>query len=244
MISIAEDTDATTLLASERYKAKVAFVSPLSKRHDFEKESTCFLGVSLENRNFTKKRFHAIVEWAARRFDTCIVLVGDHIHRLTLQSLGSLTEDVARSRAEALGRDFMRENSCTIDAYRHLSDFSYVTCTQIQASNEYAQFHAGLQDYFRSHSAFRESVEGFGRNYHRHLWERLPEQERKRRLGLSCAYFLEEFAVFACLAKRGCKVMAYPGAFSTLAEICAGQFPGILKELQQLIVVSLQLKRR
>ncbi|MCS7636084.1 hypothetical protein N0390_26295, partial [Pseudomonas aeruginosa] len=46
------------------------------------------------------------------------------------------------------------------------------------------------------------------------------------------------------LVRKGFKVMAYPGAFSTLAEIAAGDFPGMLDELQKLTVVSLQLKRR
>ncbi|HHN0681397.1 TPA: hypothetical protein ACRMGX_005112, partial [Pseudomonas aeruginosa] len=80
--------------------------------------------------------------------------------------------------------------------------------------------------------------------YHRHNWEKLSEEQQRHRLDFSSRYFLEEFSVFACLVRKGFKVMAYPGAFSTLAEIAAGDFPGMLDELQKLTVVSLQLKRR
>ena len=63
---IAEDFSTRSLLAGERYKAKIAFVSPHTRRNSFEDEPKCFLGVSLENRNFTPNRFHSMVEWAAR----------------------------------------------------------------------------------------------------------------------------------------------------------------------------------
>nr|VFK08480.1 MAG: hypothetical protein BECKLPF1236A_GA0070988_1001725 [Candidatus Kentron sp. LPFa]VFK24714.1 MAG: hypothetical protein BECKLPF1236C_GA0070990_1001526 [Candidatus Kentron sp. LPFa] len=57
-------------------------------------------------------------------------------------------------------------------------------------------------------------------------------------------YFLEEFAVFACLQQQGLPVFVYPGSFSTLSEIAGGLHPGAPRELQDLIVVSLRLKGR
>nr|VFK65761.1 MAG: hypothetical protein BECKUNK1418G_GA0071005_106921 [Candidatus Kentron sp. UNK]VFK71559.1 MAG: hypothetical protein BECKUNK1418H_GA0071006_107121 [Candidatus Kentron sp. UNK] len=57
-------------------------------------------------------------------------------------------------------------------------------------------------------------------------------------------YFLEEFAVFACLQQQGLPVVIYPGSLGTLAEIAAGAHPGALRELRDFIVVSLRLKRR
>lgn len=241
---IAEDFSTRSLLAGERYKAKIAFVSPHTRRNSFEDEPKCFLGVSLENRNFTPNRFHSMVEWAARRFEKCSILIGDHIHRITLQSTRDMPEEDARREAVRLGDAFMEESRLIVDAYRHATDFQYITCSEIQASTECKDFYSSLRNYFLEHSGFRDSVEKFGRNYHRHNCEKLSEEQQRHRLDFSSRYFLEEFSVFACLVRKGFKVMAYPGAFSTLAEIAAGDFPGMLDELQKLTVVSLQLKRR
>nr|VFK00598.1 MAG: hypothetical protein BECKLFY1418A_GA0070994_11204 [Candidatus Kentron sp. LFY] len=67
-----------------------------------------------------------------------------------------------------------------------------------------------------------------------------PEQSIRR----SVDYFLEEFAVFACLNQQGLPVMVYPGSFSTLSEITSGMHPGAPREIRDLIVVSLRLKGR
>jgi hypothetical protein len=61
---------------------------------------------------------------------------------------------------------------------------------------------------------------------------------------VSSEYFLEEFAIFACLKRQGLPVMVYPGSFSTLSEIARGEHPGAPEELRDLIVVSLHLKGR
>ncbi|MDO7925195.1 tRNA-dependent cyclodipeptide synthase [Pseudomonas sp. KFB-139] len=241
---LSEDIGSLKFLSGERYKAKIAFVSPHARRNSFEQESQCFIGVSLENRNFTPTRFQSMVEWAARRFEKCGILIGDHIHRLTLQSTRNMSAETARSEALKLGSEFMEESQIILDAYRHCTDFHYLTCSDIQGSTEYENFYSLLKAFFLEHPGFRESVETFGRNYHRHQWSQLSEEQQRECLEFSSQYFLEEFSVFACLVRKGFRVMAYPGAFSTLAEIAAGDFPGVLDELKELTVVSLQLKRR
>ncbi|VEE49298.1 tRNA-dependent cyclodipeptide synthase [Pseudomonas fluorescens] len=179
---IAEDFSTRSLLAGERYKAKIAFVSPHTRRNSFEDEPKCFLGVSLENRNFTPNRFHSMVEWAARRFEKCSILIGDHIHRITLQSTRDMPEEDARREAVRLGDAFMEESRLIVDAYRHATDFQYITCSEIQASTECKDFYSSLRNYFLEHSGFRDSVEKFGRNYHRHNWEKLSEEQQRHRL--------------------------------------------------------------
>ena len=228
----------------DRYRAKVAFVSPVARRNSFEDETECFLGVSLQNRNFMPNRFHALTEWAARRFPRCRVLIGDRIHRITLETTLGMPPAVALTEATRLGQDFMDEHRALLDSYADRTVFDYVTCGEIQDSEVFRRHFGAIRDYFDRVPAFRASVETFGRNYHRHDWEQLTADERAWRLECSSRYFLEEFAVFATLVGQGTRVMVYPGSFSTLAEIADGAFPGILPELEQLTVVSIQLKRR
>ncbi|MFC0843953.1 hypothetical protein ACFH04_09540 [Streptomyces noboritoensis] len=86
--------------------------------------------------------------------------------------------------------------------------------------------------------------EAFGRAYHAKHSPTVSAAERQRRIDASSAYFLEEFAVFCCLTRRGLPVMVYPGQFSTLAEIAAGRHPQAPGELRDLTFVSLRLQGR
>ena len=71
-----------------------------------------------------------------------------------------------------------RKSRLIVDAYRHATDFQYITCSDIQASTECKDFYSSLRNYFLEHSGFRDSVEKFGRNYHRHNWEKLVKNSR------------------------------------------------------------------
>jgi tRNA-dependent cyclodipeptide synthase len=207
-------------------------------------ERECFLGVSLENRNFETSRFRSLIEWVSRRFSKCTILVGDSIHRLTLESCSRMSAPEARDRALRLGHDFMVDNREIIDTYQSIAQFEFITCQEIQQTAEYLSHHRALMDYFHRSPAFRESVENFGLRYHRNGWDILNKEEREYRLNNSSKYFIEEFAIFACLVNRGIKVMVYPGSFSTLADIADNKFPGVSEELESLCVVSLHFKKR
>ncbi|MEU7167199.1 tRNA-dependent cyclodipeptide synthase [Streptomyces morookaense] len=227
-----------------RYKAEIGFVSPRSSRDTFEQHDTCFLGVSLENSNFTLPKFTSMVKWISRRFARCTVLVGDSIHRITLESTRAMAPDEARATALHLGRQFMADARQVFDDYRHSTDFTCLTCSEVQTWETCADFQDRLHKFFADDDTFRSSVESFGRSYHAKRSAGLTEAELERRIRMSSDYFLEEFAVFACLQQLGLPVMVYPGSFSTLTEIAAGLHPDAPQELRDLIVVSLHLKGR
>lgn len=227
-----------------RYRARIDFISPQSRRDNFESEQQCFLGVSLENRNFKPARFQSLLEWVSRRFPKCAILVGDSIHRLTLESRSRIPDQEALNNALRLGRDFMNENRDLIASYRKTTHFEFVTCHEVQQTQDYTAHYRSIADYFIRTPEFRDSIESFGLRYHRNDWDTLTPVDRAYRLDKSSNYFIEEFAIFACLVKRGFKVMVYPGSFSTLAEIAGHQFPGVSEALESLCVVSLDFKRR
>jgi len=227
-----------------RYRAKISSVSPQSNRVTFEREDACFLGVSLENKHFTRPKFESMLEWVSRRFSRCTILIGDSIHRLTLQSNGGLDPDTALSQGLALGKTFIRENCDLVAAYSDRTTFDFETCEALQRSEAYDRFHMHLKEYFMTDPAFRDSVEGFAKHYYRRSWDQMDAKARQLNIANSSRYFLEEFAIFCCLQMRGLEVMVYPGAFSTLEEVANGAHPGALEELRALTIVSLQIKRR
>lgn len=234
----------SNLILEPRYWAKVDSVSPLSARITFEQLDSCFLGVSLENSNFAPAKLKAMVEWISRRFSHCRVLIGDSIHRITLETTRLLESEVALTEALKLGSSFIQKNEHIFSEFEEQTKFVFETCSQIQTLKDYAHFHQYLQASFESDAKFRSSVEAFGRKYHTRKLSNLSDVLREQHIQRSCDYFLEEFAIFACLQKRGFSVMVYPGTFSTLTQIVNGEYPDLFEEIKQLVIVSLNFKRR
>ena len=225
-----------------RYKVDVAGVFPAWKRTEFEREDSCFLGVSLENPKFTLPKVTAMAEWIACRFSRCTVLIGDSIHRITLETTRSMPAEAAEAQALRLGSEFVQTRRHVFDSF--LDRFQILTCGEVQDWPDYAHYHRTVLDFFQENRQFRRSVEDFARIYHDRRTEPLTQAERQWRIARSSHYFLEEFAIFCCLRRRGIQVMVYPGSFSTLAEIASGVHPGAPAELSDITVISLHFKGR
>ncbi|NEO57361.1 MAG: tRNA-dependent cyclodipeptide synthase [Okeania sp. SIO3B5] len=238
------NSSTSELILGLQYKAKIDSVYPLSARTNFEQFDSCFLGVSLENSSFQPAKVKAMVEWISRRFSHCLVLVGDSIHRINIELTRSLDPETALVEALEIGHAFVQEHKYIFKAFGEQTKFTFNTCSQIQTWEDYAHFHQYLQIYFKSNTKFRSSVEAFSRNYQIRRSSNQSDTLLEQRIRRSCDYFLEEFAIFACLQKRGFSVMVYPGTFSTLTEIVNEDYPDILEEIKQLIIVSLHFKKR
>ncbi len=229
---------------ASRYKAKIDAVSPDSRRTTFEREhGECFLGVSLENSNFVRPKLAAILEWISRRFPRCTVLIGDGIHRITLETTRQLPPAAARDEALRLGRMFVDQEQHVFAGFP-ATRFTFMNCSEVQTWDRYLHYLDQLHALFERDLAFRTSVEGFGRSYHSKHSHGISEEDRARRIARSSEYFLEEFAIFSCLRERGLGVMVYPGSFSTLSEIAAGHYPDAPAPLRDLVVVSLHMRGR
>lgn len=232
------------IIRPTKYKAKIDEVSPVGKRNCFEKFDKCFLGVSLENSNFRTEKLEGIVEWITRRFSNCTVLIGDSIHRLTLQSTRRFDQESSLGKALEIGREFVAKNKFVFENYCSKTSFTFQTCQAIQQSNRYEYFHKALLELADKNLEFYRSVRKFAENYHRNTTNEIDPSTLDIRIRTSVRYFLEEFAIFACLREQGHQVMIYPGTFSTLSEIASGLHHDAPDELKELTVVSLCLKGR
>jgi len=185
-----------------------------------------------------------MAQWISRRFPRCTVLVGDSIHRITLESTRGLRPPEALAEGLRLGREFIDDQAQIFHEFQERTDFTFINCSEVQTWDSYQSYHRMLRDYFSQDARFRSSLEAFGRGYHSKNSGGASEAELERRIQRSLGYFLEEFAIFCCLKDRGLPVMLYPGSFGTLSEIAAGDHEGAPKQLRDLIVVSLQLRGR
>ncbi|MDJ1168496.1 tRNA-dependent cyclodipeptide synthase [Roseofilum sp. BLCC_M154] len=174
------------------YRAKVNGVFPHTARMSFEQLDSCFLGVSLENKNFTPEKLKAMIEWISRRFRYCAVLVGDSIHRITLETTKSLEPEIALIEALAMGNCFIQDNKHLFSVFQEQTQFTFETCSHIQDSEIYIQFYKRLKDYFENHAGFRSSIEGFSRQYYSRKRNDRDEVLIRYNIERSCEYFIAE----------------------------------------------------
>jgi tRNA-dependent cyclodipeptide synthase len=229
---------------AQRYKTRVDAITPPSARSSLGDLDSCFFGISLENANFTPPKLASMANWIAGHFKHCTVLVGDSIHRITLAMTNSSPEPDATRTALRLGDEFIDGSRAIFDAVEGPWNVDFLRCSEVQEWREYSELHEAICDCFERDADFRASVETFGRVYNKRRSADLPQAQVDDLVRLSSAYFLEEFAVFAALRRRhGLSVMVYPGSFSTLAEIAAGKYESVPRELRDLTVVSIDAHR-
>jgi tRNA-dependent cyclodipeptide synthase len=202
-----------------RYRAKVSSCYPAKARDILSEEKSCFLGVSLENRSFSDGKFNEMIKWISRRAERCVVLVGDRIHRKTLQIRLGLSEDNALAAALELGRDFRERAAHLLQLSNNGCAYRIVLCSEIQSSDLYDKYFQVVRDRFSVCETFNETVRNFSGSYIDKRAQLDNAMTQEKQVMLSCEYFLEELAIFACLKKFGYPVMIYPGSFTTLQII-------------------------
>jgi tRNA-dependent cyclodipeptide synthase len=202
----------------------------------------CILGVSLESAEFYATKLIAITDWIRRRYDRCDVMLGDGLHRITLQLDGSVDENEALERSKWLARDFVYSSLSVFNLRESACRFDFVFCSEIQKTEDYHNYCSQLSSLFKNDGDFRKSVEAFAS----YFLSRKPSTRAhsERHVSLSCQYLLEELAVICCLAQGSPCTFVYPGSLTILQEIAEGKHPSVPPGLQQIDYVKLDLKRR
>ena len=228
------------------FKATKESVSPVSQSLVFEDQESCFFGISLENNNFIRPKLLSSLKWISDRFSKCTVLIGDSIHRITIQTRQNVESDNALEQALTLGKKFTFNEESSFKRFSDKTEFQFIYCSEIQSSQDYKQYYLQLRKLYNEDEKFKDSVRHFGISYNKKRLKRgeIDESVFWETVEASSTYFLEEFAIFCCLQSQGLNVFIYPGTFSTLKEIADGKFPKAPIELQNLTVVSLLLKKR
>lgn len=230
-------------LSKTRYRVFVSHIAPESARQKLKDQEHCFLGVSLENKDFSTAKLFSIVDWISKHFKKCTVLVGDSLHRITLQIDQGLSENQALNNALILGREYVNRESNVFECYSDACSFNFIFCSEIQETEDYVRYYEQLSSLFRSDEQFANSIKSFARTY---ILRRFAENSEsfERYVEMSCAYLLEELAIFACLAQYDLSIMVYPGSLAIFEEISEGQHPKVPDCLKKIIHVSLRFKKR
>lgn len=207
----------------------------------------CILGVSLDSPEFYSAKLITITDWIRQHYADCEVMLGDGIHRITLQldsgdNATSAGENEALERSKWLARDFAYSNLSVFNLRESTCRFHFVFCSEIQKGHDYLTYYSQLLALFGENRKFQNSVEAFASAF---LSRKSSRQERsKQHVELSCQYLLEELAVICCLAQASPCAFIYPGSLTILEEIADGQHPSVPACLLQIDYVKLDLKGR
>lgn len=226
-----------------QYRVRINTITPEKNRTILNQSKSCFIGISLENKNFQPHKLDAILKWATRQFTNCTLLIADSIHRINLLAVNNLQPEQALLDALHAGQTFIRNNQPVLDKYGP-TNIRLLTCYEVQAWEDYPIYYDMVKKLFHENTNFRSSVESFSKMYHEKKSFGLTTDELSRRIQASIEYFLEEFAIVACLSRRGISTLIYPGSTGTFAEMADGLHPDVPDELKSLTAISLKLCRK
>ncbi|WP_179073052.1 tRNA-dependent cyclodipeptide synthase [Nostoc sp. C057] len=232
-------------LTRPKYQVEIAAVIPQVARHELGRYEHCFLGISLESENFSIAKLVGMTDWISKHFKKCTVLIGDSIHRITLQINQDLKEKQALNKALIQGRQYVDNASYVFDNYIATCIFNVIFCSEIQQSEDYLKYYEQLQNLIRQDEKFANSVKSSVKEFVlRHFKQNTENFDFY--VELSSRYLLEELAVFTCLIKYDLSIMMiYPGSLLKIfEEIAEGHYPGVPDSLKKIVHVSLHLKRR
>ncbi|WP_341529356.1 tRNA-dependent cyclodipeptide synthase [Nostoc sp. UHCC 0302] len=227
-----------------KYRVEIAAVIPQVARHELDIYEHCFLGISLESKNFSIARLIGMTDWISKHFKKCTVLIGDSIHRITLQINQGLNEKQSLNKALILGREYVDNASYVFDNYTANCLFNVIFCSEIQKTEDYFKYYEQLKNIIRQNENFANSVKSSVKEFVLRHFEQNTENFDSY-VELSSRYLLEELAIFACLVKDDLSIMIYPGSLlKILGEIAEGHYSGVPDSLKKIIHVSLHLKGR
>jgi len=228
----------------ERLEAvAIAKILPKLSQQELFSYKRCYLGISLENPVFDSRSLRAILCWASERFESCLVIVGDHLRRFNERILNGLDDAEAAKAAEKIGDVFVLKTKGLFEQF----DGEQVRLTRWKEhlhGGEFKESKEVIEQLFVSDEQFRASVEkdavSFVNRQHRR-GQRLAVEQAEA-IGLCCEYLLEEIAVFSALSERGWRVELYPGPeLRVLTEVARGKYPFVPRGLKERISVELKV---
>ncbi len=221
----------------------------IPRSYKIKKEHRCYLPVSLETTPFQRPMLDAVIDWISDNFSRCAVLVGDSVHRLTLQITRNLSQEDAKTEALRLGEVFTAENRSLFEA-KMTGRYEFLKCSVIEEEHpECADYRETLWQLFnnKNNKDFQISVNESASAYVDRRFEKQDlasiSMTRAEMLELSRQYLIEEMTLFATVVQMGWETDVYPGEeLSALAEIANGKYPDVPEPLKRRKNVELKLK--
>ena len=143
---------------SETKKARERRLYAAARGAGWTSETQCALGVSLSNPRCEGEHLAACIEWAGSRFERCTLLIGDSLHRLTLQAEEGLSPDAARAEASRRGQRLIEEVAARLPFGP--CSFSILPTSELERHAKFQERLLQLERLFATDTSFGRSVRG------------------------------------------------------------------------------------
>ncbi|MDE1462900.1 tRNA-dependent cyclodipeptide synthase [Spartinivicinus poritis] len=233
-------------ISNKSLMAIKSFVAPKEKRNYLNKYKKCFFGVSLQNENFSDdKRLAASLDWISNNFEYCEVLVGDYIHRLTLQIIDcSLDDNDSYDKALQLGREFVSDKIELFAKYSSSCQFEIKYMSEYHRDSCYSHHRKNFLEFIECNQHYNHILTKFANTFVQRLinTKSLSLTDKERGVALSRKYLIDEGAIFSQAVSKGYNVLVYPGSIDPFIHISEGNYRYAPKLLKEMVCVGLSLK--
>lgn len=191
------------------YQCEVVQTYPRNRFKEAVSRGRCILGISLANPDCEGERLGSLLRWLTANFQDCGLLLGDLLHRHTIECYEGLDPRDANSEAEARGANWLARNSRVLGPHRvQIIRWREVVGKKLFHDCEHRVANAFDRDNTLG-KALDQDAAGF---VSRRLRDgTLSSDLETAGMAASKAYLLEEAAVYMALAENGWTVDAYPG---------------------------------
>ncbi len=205
----------------------------------------CYIGISIDNRDFYGLSLEALLRWAAENYEQCLIVVGDYLRRFNEQIFSGSTGESAEKVSFQAGDNYLKQTKEIFSRFngQKIKLIRWKDCLE---KEEYKKARKILDNLYTLDESFRAAVQ-------KDAFSFIKRQNRKKQdlavtmeeaIDISSQYLLEEVAVFSALAEEGWNIEVYPGPeLGVLVEIAQGNFKDIPAGLKKRINIELRIDK-
>lgn len=230
--------------SANQYRAYVTDTLPSSAGERLAGLRRGMLAIELGSRGAEGGRLEGCVQWAASHLDTCLVVVADTAHRMTLRLNRGLQPGEARVAALEAGRQFMEQQGPLFERHAGACRFEFRLGSKVEKQPAFRTHLAALERLLLESESFRHAVRAYTQA-HMGRSSRIvvDSHESESRSRLVTSRLVEELALFTCLAEEGWPVLVYPGLAEPLRGVLDVRPQGLPLALREVVWVGLELKK-
>lgn len=231
----------------QKFVAQIAQVHPKKVHPKLGLLKKGFVRIVLGSENFDGERLAASAEWIRSNLDNCTILVGDSMHRLTLQIQQGLVERDSWNKAYRMGKEFL-ETHGNYFQNDGLCKFEVMYTSDVKKFTSYKRLYDELMIQFTKDSEFEKAIKHCA-----FLFLQRQDQientiyipgSKNNAVHLCCQYLLEELAAFGWMVENHHGMLVYPGIRPIMDEVSEERFPHLPDTLKRLVSVQLELKAK
>ena len=224
---------------------RIVKTTPKATREQLFSYKRCYMGISLDNRDFYGRSLEALLFWTAKNYEQCLIIVGDYLRRFNEQIFSGKTGESAEKVCLGAGDTYLAR---TAEIFSRIAEpkIKLIRWKDCIEKERYKKARNILDNLYKTDESFRAAVQkdAFSFIKRQNLKKQNLAVPLEEAIDISSQYLLEEVAVFSALSEEGWNIEVYPGPeLGVLVEIAKGNFANIPEGLKKRINIELKVDK-